>query len=585
LTSAVERSAKWIHLVRSGEVKLTAAHISSTIATLIIVFTIINSVVSNWNKDTKSSTVSREKAKIRNSKKGKKGRGRNQHVISKVKILQLPENKPLDDEILSESRSPSPPRNRCLSDMEDTTISTGSDSNIHCGDHITSSLPSIPQIEEEENAALNTRNGSYEEDRIRRETKNIKARGILEDSCSVSSKVLTQISPQDLSTDIIDEPDKEKKKKKLSKSKKVGASLSSAKLDHESATDVVVTLQRPINSTSATPRIHMYNPDARKGKETRSVQRAPVVKEKKMKSTSSSNEAPLREKRQVKNEFTIERDSSPHVSAKELKINAVHKDSISSQRYEHPAPFVDQYDNLDFKNVISSATSDGGSHIRQHTHEPYPFEPSGYIHSAAKMELSSFLSKIGLHETELNRLPSVESLNQLTDYDYDRLGIDAVKRTVINSALEVRSMYHGSRSNQKVVDLLKTTKIRAPPGLCPPVQKCEQKVEDTNIPVQSASLFSSTIIPAASQYSFSVGSTMNSLGGMHENSEHGNGNPLHFNSVSDHVILPPLSPLRQDSPPHSYGSQMYRSDFHGDEDVEAEMEVLGGQMAVSILDF
>jgi hypothetical protein len=317
------------------------------------------------------------------------------------------------------------------------------------------------------------------------------------------------------------------------------------------------------------------------------MQRAPVVKEKKMKSTSSSNEAPLREKRQVKNEFTIERDSSPHVSAQKLKINAVHKDSISSQRYEPPAPCVDQYDNFVVKNAISSATSDGGSHIRQHTLEPYPFEPSGYIHSAAKMELSSFLSKIGLHETELNRLPSVESLNQLTDYDYDRLGIDAVKRTVINSALEVRSMYHGSRSNQKVVDL-KTTKIRAPPGLCSPVQKCEHKIEDTNTPVQSASLFSSTIIPAASQYSFSVGSSMNSLSGMHaysEHSENGNGNPQHFNSVSDHVILPPLSPLRQDSPPHSNGSQMYRSDFQGDEDVEAEMEVLGGQMAVSILDF
>lgn len=583
----VDRSAKWFHLVRSGEVKLTAAHISSTIATLIIIFTIINSVVSNWNKDTKSSTVPREKAKIRNSKKGKKGRGRNQHPISKVKILQLPENKPLEEEILSESRSPSPPRNRCLSDMEDTTISTGSDSNIHCGDHITSSLPSIPQIEEEENPVLNTRNGSYEEDRIRRETKNSKTRGKLEDSCKVSSKVLTQSSPQDLATGIIDEPDKEKKKKKLSKPKKAGASLSSANLDHESTTDAVVALQRPIKSTSGRSSTQIYNSDGKKGKETRSVQRAPVLTEKKMKNTFSSNEAPLREKRQVKNDFTVERDSSPHVSTKELKINAVHINSSSSQRYESHAPYIDEYDNYDLDNIISSATSNGGNRIRQHMLERSPSIPSGYFHTAAKMELSSFLSKIGLDETELNRLPSVESLNQLTDYDYNRLGIDAVKRTVINSALEVRSMYHGSRSNQEAVDL-KTTKIRAPPGICSPVQKSDHKVENTNIPVQSASLFSSALIPAASQYSFSVGSAMNSLGGMHaytENSEHSNSNPQHFNSDSDHIILPPLSPLRQDSPPHSYGSQMYRSNFQGDEDVEAEMEVLGGQMAVSILDF
>lgn len=581
ITSLVDRSTEWIYLVRSGKVKLTAAQISSTIATTIIIFTIISSVVSNWNKDTtKSKSASREKIKIKNSKKGKKGRGRNQHVMSKVKLQQTHENKTQEEEVSSESRSPSPLRNRCLSDMEATTISTGSDSNMHNVENITVPLPSIPQIEEEEKNIQNARVELCEERINKRETKNVKAQGEVDDPYDVSFKASAQNAIRDLSTCPIDVPDDQKNKKKLNKSKKAGT-LSSNTKDPESITD---SLKGSRRLTLNTPK---YNSDNRKEKATRSVQRAPILKEKKIKSSFSSNETLLREKRQSINEFTTERNSIPQIPEEELKLNDIHVSSSSSLRYESKEFYVNQKEHFDLDNITSSEIAqDTSSHIRQRKLEPSSFEPSGYFHSAAKLELSSFLSKLGLHETALSMLSNVESLNQLTDHDYDRLGIDLVKRTIIRSALEVRSMYQSSQSNPNL-EGFKTANIRAPPGICAPIEISHQIKEDMNTS-QPSSLFSSSVAPSASQFSVSVGSSMNSFSGIHgytENSEHSNDNAQFLNSISDHVILPPLSPLRQDSSPHIYGSEMHQPKIQGDEDVEAEMEVLGGQMAVSILDF
>lgn len=587
LTSMVERSAEWIHLVRSGKVKLTTAQISTTIATVIIIFTIMNSIISNWNKDTKPASTLKGKAKIRNSKKGKKGRGRNQHSISKGKIQQPHQNKPQEEDDLSESISPSPIRSRCLSDMEDTTISAGSDSNMHIIDNVAVSLPSIPQIQEEQ--SIQSAKGALRDEHYKsRETKSKNVRNKVEDSYEVTVKVDT--NKKSLAS-TLDAPYEEKKKKKVNKTKKAGTSLSTIK-DPELIADSVMVLQRPTNTAPSLSNVPKYNSASKNKDATELAQRAIIPKERKINSPVLSKETFPREKKQTKNGFTTNRDSAPLIGKEELKFNGIQMDSSSYEPYEPTKLYVDQNEDFDLNNVTSSSTSDremiqnSSSQIRQQTLEQSSCERSAYFHSSAQIELSSFLSKLGLHETALSRLSSVESLNQLTDNDYDSLGIDSMKRTVIRSALEVRSMYKQSQSNPNSVGLT-TTKVRAPPGIYAPVRTSNHMKEGRNT-MESTSLFSSSVIPATSHYSFSIGSSTDSLSGMYgytENSVHSNKYSQLSKSVSDHVVLPPLSPLGHDSPPCTFDSEAYKPKNQGDEDVEAEMEVLGGQMAVSILDF
>jgi hypothetical protein len=590
LTSMVERSAEWIHLVRSGKVKLTTAQISTTIATVIIMFTIINSIISNWKKDTKPASTLKGKAKIRNPKKGKKGRGRNQHSISKVKTQQSHQNKPQEEDDLSESISPSPIRSRCLSDMEDTTISAGSDSNMHSIDSIAVSLPSIPQIQEEQ--SIQSAKGALRDEHCKsRETKSKNTRNKVEDSYEVTVKVSAQNTNKKSLTCTLDTPYEVKKKKKMNTTKKAGTSLSITK-DPEFIADSVMVLQRPTNTTPSLSNVTKYNSASKNKDVTELAQRAITPKERKNNSPVLSKETSPREKKQTKNGFTTKRDSAPLICKEELKFNGIQMDSSSYEPYEPTKLYFDQNEDFDLNNVTSSSTSDiemiqdTSGLLRQQRLEQSSCGRSGYFHSSAQIELSSFLSKLGLHETVLSRLSNVESLNQLTDNDYDGLGIDSVKRTVIRSALEVRSMYQQSQSNPNLVGLT-TTKVRAPPGICAPVRTSNHMKEGRNA-MESSSLFSSSVIPATSHYSFSIGSSTDSLSGMYgytENSVHSNKNPQFSKSVSDQVVLPPLSPLCHDSPPCTFDSEAYKPKNQGEEDVEAEMEVLGGQMAVSILDF
>ena len=56
--------------------------------------------------------------------------------------------------------------------------------------------------------------------------------------------------------------------------------------------------------------------------------------------------------------------------------------------------------------------------------------------------------------------------------------------------------------------------------------------------------------------------------------------------VTNHITLPPISPLLQNIHPSGQSSgYVFAQQEHNDEEIEAGLQELGGQMAGSILDF
>jgi len=134
--AALQKKPDVIRAIKEGSINLTPIEISGTIAGFFIFYTIICSVVFPKRKKFPSSPQ-REKSRHK-SKKGKKGRGgRNHHGSAsggKAKIRgghYRAARDMCESSTQAPSRSPSPSnRQRCDSDMEETTVSAISELNI-----------------------------------------------------------------------------------------------------------------------------------------------------------------------------------------------------------------------------------------------------------------------------------------------------------------------------------------------------------------------------------------------------------------------------------------------------------------------
>ena len=124
------QALEYLKGVRNGEIRITLSDVSPILASIVIIATIVNSIISNLNKD--KSFRNQERITKNKHRKGKKGKGRNYNRGSthggKHKTK---DSKHLENEIDSEDSMKSTSqaefrRMRSLSDMETSTVSSGS---------------------------------------------------------------------------------------------------------------------------------------------------------------------------------------------------------------------------------------------------------------------------------------------------------------------------------------------------------------------------------------------------------------------------------------------------------------------------
>lgn len=242
------------------------------------------------------------------------------------------------------------------------------------------------------------------------------------------------------------------------------------------------------------------------------------------------------------------------------------------------------------------------------------YTTTGNEYRPEKLELATFLSRVGLIgsicRNLLADLAGVSSLLVMTDADYDRYGIGPAKRFEIRHLLQTRNMRQQSlvERSQKTIGWNDNTnsKIRPPPGLRALSQDSSSAViggqrgvslsaNSTNPSQASMPLFSSNTAATStsSNYSFSTGSSFNSLS-MPPGMPQCNEDQVHCvktavdSSPRHNMAMLPISPLGHTIVPPGNGmngGHFFAPKMINDEEIEADLQELGGQMAGSILDF
>ena len=115
--------------VRNGEIRITLSDLSPILASIVIIATIVNSIISNLNKD--KSSRNQDRITKNKHRKGKKGKGRNYNRGSthgskhKAKDLKHLENEIDSEDSMKSTSQAEFLRMRSLSDMETSTVSSG----------------------------------------------------------------------------------------------------------------------------------------------------------------------------------------------------------------------------------------------------------------------------------------------------------------------------------------------------------------------------------------------------------------------------------------------------------------------------
>ncbi len=238
-----------------------------------------------------------------------------------------------------------------------------------------------------------------------------------------------------------------------------------------------------------------------------------------------------------------------------------------------------------------------------------------FSNSPAENELSLFLIRLGLVGTTyaelMANLASVDSFALFTDTDYIKYGIEPAQRAEIISHLEQRKLLKTLGNRQNLTIGWKSNVVRPPPGLeAPPVASEHSVGAPPRIvsPIVGASskskhsltYFSSSSTSVPSTYSLAPGSSLNSfsvpLGAPQCNSDQFlAGSPLGVSGsseddlrrrVNNRITLQSISPLQQNVHlPIQSSAFTFTTQEHNEEEIEADLQELGGQMAGSILDF
>lgn len=540
IRSSIQNGIVWVDRFGRGEVRLSAAHLSSTIATLIIIFTIINSIKSKWNKDVKKSSVQRDRTRLKSSKKGKKGRGRNSHSFSKGNYVPNHNDKVDDEDSMSLRRSPSPLRNRCLSDMESTTTSGCSESYALViessntfpsssvpiqGDNITSCESKSCRSRYDNSLVMSTLTSSSDD---RNQKKSL-------------SK-----------TENIENIDQEKKKKKMNK---IGKKVDTSSFSNPGIVTKSMSLPDESNNTGH----FLKNGEPRELKEDIPVKRI----ERNNRRVKILLEDKITTPPRGRNDFNDER----LMTSTSLETRLVKDDRNVTSAFR---PVNDE------SNISSSIFR-----VTFAKKKRAPFSHHAGLGSSATIHQAHLKHDVKTDQLDSSRYdmnwnPTHYSSNTFTMHDHENLGIVDTNRIAV----------HHSAVNHNLYEEPKVSVVRAPPG----INTSSHELQSGKIPLMvqsdhSHSLFSSQIVRVP-HYDCSVGSaSANSLANdmkFSEPPDYSDGEPS-YDLISKQVVLPPLSPL---IPPLSFprNSEWYKRRYR-EEDAEAEMEVLGCRMAGSILDF
>mmetsp|Transcript_11899 Transcript_11899/g.17853 ORF Transcript_11899/g.17853 Transcript_11899/m.17853 type:complete len:875 (+) Transcript_11899:285-2909(+) len=605
----------YVQGVRNGTIKITLSEISTILATAVIIVTIVNSIRSNWKKN--NPQPHREKANKQKNKKGKKGRGRNNHQggptsshKNKIRGGHFRSTKEMFDETRDESPprsrslSPSPSelrRARSLSDTEGSTMSTGSDA-------ITAVLD-VPKIENMTEVAPTSR------DQTKRETqpsvpKLAPVMQIPEDDKSCSSSVATV---QTNTTDGGSRKKNRMNKGKRGLQKSVASAPSTPRGSRRAkAGNSAVIPSLPAQDASEGKREHSSLSTIKKNSDEKNRLHRDISRKNKEEAPNRSRSFTSPEVERRKPKANAEVCAERKVSLENHNSSPIFVPCVQSSQLKELAPLapVGSANNLSVERIrsppglgienpnmlnIMNQNFSLENQIQSNSRSPL---------SPAKMELHSFLSRICIEGSifvELMMdLDSLDSFALLTDSDYIRYGIRGGKKAEIMVMLEGRKLNMFADRARKTVGW-NCAVVRPPPGLnalahnavvggassryVPPVGGSLSTAQSSSLPY-----FSSTTSSVASTYSLTPGSSMSSFSmplGMPQNEGGQSRERASTLESGRNLTLPPISPIGRSMPQQlgfSPGS-LYSQRQHNDEEIEADLQELGGQMAGSILDF
>eukprot|EP00551_Chaetoceros_affinis_P007860 CAMPEP_0203673474 /NCGR_PEP_ID=MMETSP0090-20130426/12668_1 /ASSEMBLY_ACC=CAM_ASM_001088 /TAXON_ID=426623 /ORGANISM="Chaetoceros affinis, Strain CCMP159" /LENGTH=942 /DNA_ID=CAMNT_0050539147 /DNA_START=400 /DNA_END=3228 /DNA_ORIENTATION=+ len=621
IVNAFEKTTEGIQMMRDGTIKITLAELSGVIAGIIIIVTIVRAILSQLEPTEKARTPHREKKghKHRKGKKGKGGRHHHHHnnhnngnsnSNSNNQKTSTSEGNGGKGRIRSghyraakdlyestpRSRSPSPSgRARSDSDMEDTTVSALSDSG-----NAASFESTTKQISEKKTSKnVGTENSSS----------NVGQR---------QNKPSKQSSPareNQKSGESSEQVGKKEPKVSPARENKKSVQPSSSPASGQPGRRTQVT-----TSGEKQKRGH-----GRKGK--------------KSKHHSNFNSA----------DSTKSNDSNPKASNtpnRQVKSNGKSRKNNREDRY-HNKNFKARETECDA--TVGSTASCGNSDHQNYPNSPLfsshrgtePIRENEYVHGATHNRRRSFTDpSASLPQSQVASTPSIyqQSLNipernvvtppsqmplssenrdlftfhQLQQANQNRnfasnhssningglyaLGPsdmvgDASQRYEIglfgHNQLDVQRVNQNTTSHGSPnLRGLNGSMIRPPPGLGP----SQNSVGSSSVFAHDLNDSSQQTLPSLSSSSISIYSSLNSnaprdvyFNNSQSSGDHFNAPPSNVESSRRNIGLPSISPIHRSAPaPIGHERAMKLSN---DEEIEADLLALGGQMAGSILDF
>ena len=607
------------------------SEISGTLATIVIIVTIVNHILSNRKQN--NPAPQREKAGKHKHKKGKKGRGRQYHGSSstnnKDRIRGGHYRSTKDMYVEPRKMSPTPesrslsPTRRVRSLSDDSTVSTASDSIPHILDR--------PRVEETMQRSIGSTQISSTQTQVQqkeqtnsREESNVPTLTpvqLAEDEKSCASSVATAQTSTTESGG--------RKKNRRNKGRRGNKSTNSAPSTPQGGVKARLgsnTSSSPssLPNTSEHKSITNSGQERRNGRKSRQHQKETTI----FRKESAHNTAAIGPKRKQQpanrtrsftapESKTAKRTNSSKNERPLSNIHTMENNSLgflpiaASQEALRPEPISPLFPLKHDQNRESH--QDFRSSTRNECRINNRLQESSTMNNAALysnpnefslgnnpalMELSAFLIRIGIIGSAyidlMGDLASIESFALFTDSDYIKYGIGLAQQTEIISYLENRKLRRTIERNQHGIGW-NSTIVRPPPGLGAPTSApgpigsgaprvVSPGLNSGNSSQHLMPYYPTFSTPVPSSYSLTPGSSLNSfsmpLGMPQCNREKS------IEILTSHITLPSISPLQQTSHPpgHSPGYSFTQKEAN-DEEIEADLQELGGQMAGSILDF
>lgn len=593
IQSTFDQTRDGIRMIRDGTIKITLAEMSGVIAGIIIVVTILRALINTSAPTEKVRTPHREKRGHKH-KKGKKGKGGRHHHHhhnnqrssdggrSRIKSGHFRSSKDLYEATTTSttnnngSRSPSPSaRDRSESDMTATAVSTLSDSGNIASFDISNEKHHI-------DSANQNKNGTKKETSEKLNTDNkTNKKSVNEEIVPTSVKSDTKKESQS----ICNEMNQNQKQKSISpkhladRSNKV--TTTAAHVDKHKRGNGRKARKAKHNNTSN------LNEKGRHGNGGSSKPSTPNRTQNSHSKSQKSNSEERQRNRRVKDfecDITVGSTASCSMSESQSQYPRVQSGSkpnpISLNHESHTIglghnrrrSFTDPQASVSKRSLPPQCLSLNNSSIDQPLINTNEIEQPPYRSQQLREEVngSFYVNSTCREGVDNQRIHSLHN-NQMQSQQYGQF-------MGHNTSDYFSGSSNFSGGNGAVV--------RPPPGLAPQNSTNNSSMfarESVDSNQQNLPYLSSSTISTYSNFSTSS-ATMDTVGlQTSQTNEQFNMPTARFDPPQQrNLTLPPISPLNRNAPP-PIGHE--RTKIHNEEEIEADLLALGGQMAGSILDF